>query len=79
MGTPIRKHSSTYLICFFMIFAFPAIVQAYDINEKLSIEGTLTGVYQYGDFDIEGLSDADRGTVVFDFGINFHSTEVDEF
>jgi porin len=52
---------------------------AYDVTENLSLDGTLTGVYQYGDFDIRGLSDADRGAVVFDLGVNFHPTEFDEF
>lgn len=68
-----------FFACFLMILAVPAIAQAYDINEKLAVEGTLTGVYQYGDFDVEGADDADRGTVVFDLGVNFHPTEIDEF
>lgn len=68
-----------YLVCFLMLFILPAITKAYDVTEKLSLEGTLTGVYQYRDFDIKGLSDADRGTVVFDLGVNFHPTEFDEF
>jgi hypothetical protein len=37
-----------------MLFILPGIATAYDVTEKLSFEGTLTGVYQYGDFDVEG-------------------------
>jgi porin len=71
--------SGTFLVCFLILFILPAIATAYDVTEKLSLEGTLTGVYQYGDFDVERLDDADRGTVVFDLGVNFHPTEIDEF
>jgi porin len=79
MATLMEKKSSIVLVCFFMIFSLPAMVLSYDINEKLSIEGILTGVYQYGDFNVEGLSDSDRGSVVTDLGVNFHPTEIDEF
>jgi hypothetical protein len=79
MITRINKVSPFLLVCFFMIFAVPAIAPAYDINEKLAVDGTLTGVYQYGDFDVEGVDDADRGAVVFDLGVNFHPTKIDEF
>jgi len=77
--TRLNKVSSFLLVCFFMIFAVPAIVLSYDINKKLAVDGTLTGVYQYGDFDSKGLDDADRGAVVIDLGVNFHPTESDEF
>jgi hypothetical protein len=62
-----------------MVFTIPIVVLAYDLNEKLSIEGTLTGVYvyQYGDFDIEGMDDADRGAAVLDLGVNFYPTDRD--
>ena len=79
MITRMNKVSSLLLVCFFMIFSVPVIALSYDINEKLAVEGTLTGVYQYGDFDVEGLDDADRGAVVIDLGVNFHPTERDEF
>jgi hypothetical protein len=79
MEKTMKNKSSTFLVCFLMLFILPAIATAYDVTEKLSLEGTLTGVYQYGDFDIRGLSDADRGAVVFDVGANFHPTETDEF
>ncbi|MEW6215088.1 MAG: carbohydrate porin [Nitrospirota bacterium] len=58
---------------------FGNLALAFDLNEKLSIEGTLTGVYQYGDFDVEGMDDKDRGAAVLDLGVNFHPTERDEF
>ena len=55
------------------------VASAYDVNEKLAIEGTLTGVYQYGDYDVKGMDNKDGGAAVFDLGINFHPTESDEF
>lgn len=64
---------------FIMLFFIPSLTNAYDVNEKLTIEGTLTGIYQYGDIDAEGKDDADRGAAVLDLGINFHPTEKDEF
>ncbi|NWF53033.1 MAG: carbohydrate porin [Nitrospirae bacterium] len=57
----------------------PAVTLSYDVNEKLTIEGTLTGVFQYGDFDSEGTKDTGRGSGVLDLSINFHPTEKDEF
>ncbi|MBE0426107.1 MAG: carbohydrate porin [Nitrospirae bacterium] len=63
----------------FMLLVTPALAPAYDVSEKLSVEGTLTGVFQYGDFDIEGVKNAGRGTGVLDLGINFHPTDIDEF
>jgi porin len=62
-----------------LLLMIPIVSLAYDVNEKLTIEGTLTGVYQYGDFDFEGIKDSDRGSAVLDLGINFHPTEKDEF
>ncbi|MDI6890298.1 MAG: carbohydrate porin [Thermodesulfovibrionales bacterium] len=67
------------LLTVLLVFLTPIVALAYDVNEKLSIEGTLTGVYQYGDFDIEGIKDTDRGAAVLDLGVNFHPTESDEF
>ena len=68
-----------FLACFLMIFAVPSIALSYDLNEKFAVEGTLTGVYQYGDFDVEGVDNADKGAVALDLGVNFHPTESDEF
>ncbi len=79
MMTVLNRLTSLLVAVFIIVFAMPAVGMSYDINEKLSVEGTLTGVYQYGDFDVQGLDDADRGTVVFDLGVNFHPTEIDEF
>jgi len=62
-----------------LIFINPVLTLAYDINEKLSLDGTLTGVYQYGDFDEGGVHYPGRGSGVFDVGMNFHPTETDEF
>jgi hypothetical protein len=52
---------------------------AYDVNEKLTIDGTLTGVYQFGDYEVKRMENKDGGTVVLDLGINFHPTDTDEF
>ncbi len=58
---------------------------AYDINDKFSVEGTLTAVGQHAAiddvFDEDGneVSDTTRATVVLDIGVNFHPTENDEF
>jgi porin len=67
------------LFLFLALLIIPSITRAYDVTEKLTIEGTLTGVFQYGDFDIEGMKNADRGTGVLDLGINYHPTDTDEF
>ncbi len=70
----------TLILCVFMMsLLIPFLTYAYDLNEKITIEGTLTGIYQYGDFGAEEMDDADRGAVVLDFGINFHPTDKDEF
>jgi porin len=62
-----------------LLVAASAIASAYDVNEKITIEGTLTGVYQYGNFDSEGTKDTGRGSGVLDLGINFHPTDKDKF
>lgn len=79
MAKRMNKFSSIFLVLFLIFFALPATGMSYDITEKLSVEGTLTGVYQFGDFDVAGVDNADRGAVVFDLGVNFHPTENDEF
>jgi hypothetical protein len=79
MAALIKNIFLIFLVCFSMIFAVPAVGFSYDINEKLAVEGTLTGVYQYGDFDVDDTDNSDRGAVVFDLGVNFHPTENDEF
>lgn len=61
------------------ILAAPIAAFAYDINEKFTIDGALTGVYQYADTNISGIGGADRGAAVFDLGLNFHPTDNDEF
>jgi hypothetical protein len=74
-----ERRSLIALLCSLMLFSLPAIPLAYDINDKLSLDAMLSGVYQYGDFNISGLSDKDRGAVVLDLGANFHPSEFDEF
>jgi len=55
------------------------IASAYDVNEKISINSTLTGVYQYGDYDVKGVDNKDGGAVVLDLGANYHPSNTDEF
>ncbi len=57
----------------------PGLTEAYDVNEKLSINGTLTGVFQYGDYDVKGMGNKNGGVAVLDLGTNFHPTDIDEF
>jgi hypothetical protein len=74
-----KKILSHQLLAVLIVIITPICVSAYDVNEKLTIEGTLTGVYQYGDFNSEGTKDTGRGSGVLDLGINFHPTDKDEF
>jgi len=68
------------ILCVLLFLITTSVVaSAYDVNEKLAIEGTLTGVYQYGDYDVKGMDNKDGGAAVFDLGINFHPTDADEF
>lgn len=57
----------------------PLSAGAYDVNEKLTVDGTLAGVYQHGDYDVKGIGNKDGGAVVLDLGTNFHPTDTDEF
>src|SRR4030042_1884938 len=79
MGSKFQKIAILRLLILFIALAVPFSARAYDLNEKLSIEGTLTGVYQYADLDIKGRDNAGRGAAVLDLGINFHPTDKDEF
>jgi porin len=74
-----KKILSHQLLAVLIVIITPICVSAYDVNEKLTIEGTLTGVFQYGNFDFEGIKDTGRGSGVLDLGINFHPTDKDEF
>jgi len=67
------------IVTLLFLVAAPLQIYAYDINEKFSLEGTLTGVYQYGDWNAEDVDDTSRGAGVLDLGANFHPTDSDEF
>lgn len=67
------------LVALLLFIATPIVASAYDVNEKLTINGTLTGVYQYGDYDVKGMGNKNGGAVVLDLGTNFHPTDSDEF
>ncbi len=80
MTRGIFKKNFFYPLLAVLIFIItPICVSAYDVNEKLTIEGTLTGVYQYGNFNSEGTKETGRVSGVLDLGINFHPTDKDEF
>jgi hypothetical protein len=74
-----KKILSHQIFAVLIVIITPICVSAYDVNEKLTIEGTLTGVYQYGNFNSEGTKDTGRGSGVLDLGINFHPSDKDEF
>jgi hypothetical protein len=75
----LRKIIMRAVLVVLILLIVPPVTFAYDINDKFSLEGTLTGVYQYGDWDAEDVDDADRGAAVLDLGANFHPTDIDEF
>nr|VFK22344.1 MAG: porin [Candidatus Kentron sp. LPFa]VFK35229.1 MAG: porin [Candidatus Kentron sp. LPFa] len=57
----------------------PFSASALDITDKFSVDATVTGVFQHGEFSGARIDDASRGVVVTDIGINFRPTERDEF
>ena len=79
MSITFRKIITLSVFILLLTVTSPVLTHAYDINDKLSLEGTLTGVYQYGDFNANDIDDADRGAAVLDLGANFHPSESDEF
>jgi len=75
----LKKIIIHVVLAVFFTFSAPFLAYAYDINDKFSLDGTLTGVYQYGDWNAEDVDDAGRGAAVLDLGANFHPTDIDEF
>ena len=75
----LRNTITRVVLAVFFTVSAPFLTYAYDINDKFSLEGTLTGVYQYGDWNAEDEDDAGRGSAVLDLGANFHPTDIDEF
>lgn len=75
----LRKIITCVVLAVFFTVSAPFLTYAYDINDKFSLEGTLTGVYQYGDWNAEDADDTGRGAAVLDLGANFHPTDIDEF
>lgn len=68
------------IICVLLLLVTTSsVASAYDVNEKLSINGTLTGIYQYVDYDVKRMDNKDGGAVLLDLGTNFHPTDSDEF
>lgn len=79
MSITLSKIITCVLLAFFFTLSAPFLTYAYDINDKFSLEGTLTGVYQYGVWNAEDVDDTGRGAAVLDLGANFHPTDIDEF
>jgi len=75
----LRKIITPAVLTFLFLVSTPLQMYAYDITDKFSIDGTLTGVYQYGDWNAEDLDDTGRGAAVLDLGANFHPSDIDEF
>ncbi len=61
------------------LVGLPLSAKALEVNEKLSIETTVTGVYQWLKEAKGGLSHEEKGSVALDARISFKPTEVDEF
>ena len=66
MSITIRKSITYMVLAVFLIVSVPFLACAYDINDKFSLEGTLTGVYQYGDWNAEDVDYTGRGAAVLD-------------
>nr|VFJ66242.1 MAG: porin [Candidatus Kentron sp. FM]VFJ66506.1 MAG: porin [Candidatus Kentron sp. FM]VFK06195.1 MAG: porin [Candidatus Kentron sp. FM] len=69
----------------FLIATLSSPAYAYDITDNFSIGGTVTGVYQYGEFSGaknehgETIDDTGRATVVTDIRFDFRPTDKDRF
>lgn len=74
----IRKVFTT-LSLGLLVFGVPVKAKAYEVNEKLSIEANLTGVYQWLDKRKGDFKDEEKGSVVLDARVTFKPTEKDEF
>jgi porin len=76
----VRKAHAIYcFLSIIVIFTTPVLTLAYDINDKLNTDTTLTGVYQYGDIDHGEPHHPGRGSGILDVRMNFHPTKTDEF
>jgi len=51
---------------------------SYEINEKLSADISITGVYQWSDFYKDFSGKVGKGSVATDIGLNFHPTDRDQ-
>ena len=67
------------LLSVLMVVTLSRSALAYDVDEKVSIDGSLTGVYQYVVYDQGGDENRGRGAVVLDLGLNYHPSDIDEF
>jgi hypothetical protein len=79
LGIKLQTEICKSLCILIVLMLTPIAVYAYDVNEKLNIEGTLTGIYQLSSTNIDKIKSVDRGAAVFDLRGNFHPTEQDEF
>ena len=67
------------IIAIMVIFTTPVLTLAYDINDTLTLDTTLTGVFQYGNIEHGESHNPSRGSGILDMSMNFHPTENDEF
>ncbi len=63
-------------ILFFTLF--PLSLFALEVNKNLSVDVSLTAVYQYADFSKDVSGNVGKGSVATDIGLNFHPTDVDQ-
>lgn len=56
----------------------PLSLFALEVNKNLSIDVSLTGVYQYTDFSSDISGDVGKGSLATDIGLNFHPTNIDQ-
>ncbi|GAB6888141.1 carbohydrate porin [Desulfothermus okinawensis JCM 13304] len=66
-------------LVFLVSTTFKSYVHAYDITKELSLDVSISGAYQYMDYDSNNTDDSlGRGSVSSDIGFNFHPTDIDE-
>jgi len=75
----MKKGYVTALALGLVVCGFSGKVKAYEVNEKLSIEANLTGVYQWLDQKKGDFKNEEKGSAVLDVRITFTPTEKDEF
>ncbi len=76
-----RSRQAARVMVVALVCYLPVSAVAYDVTDKLSLDVTGTGIYQYGDFkDSDSLIDEKgSGALVVDLLGDFHPTDKDQF